>query len=67
MATAYNVFDPSQWADVTGFVVVLAMACVTIVGVLAKLTAGTRWGDWLDEAHGRGSVDDPWEDRPDGR
>lgn len=62
-----NLFDPSQWANASGFVVVVVMACITIVGVLAKLIAGSGWADWLDEAHGRGSVDDPWEDAADGR
>lgn len=57
----FNLFDPSQWADVSGYAVVMAFAVVTVVGVVAKIAAGGRWGDWLDEAHGRGSVDDPWE------
>lgn len=59
---AFNVFDPSQWVDVTGFVTVVVVAAATLVGVLAKLAAGGRWGDWLDEAHGRGSIMDPWEE-----
>jgi hypothetical protein len=58
----FNVFDPSQWADATGFAVVAVVAVLTLVGVFAMLATGTRWADWLDETHGRASVDDPWED-----
>ena len=57
----FNVFDPTQWIDVTGFVVVVTMSVVTLAIVVAKLVASAKWSDWLDEAHGRGSVDDPWE------
>lgn len=57
-----NLFDPSQWANVTGFAVVAIMAGVTLVGVFAKLVGGARWADWLDEVHGRGSIEDPWQD-----
>jgi len=62
MDSGFNLFDPSQWANVTGFVVVTVMGVLTLVGVLGKLAAGSRWADWLDEAHGRGSVDDTWEE-----
>lgn len=58
---SYNVFDPGQWADVTGFAVVVGMAVVTVVGVLANMARSGRWGDWLDEVSGRGSVDDSWD------
>lgn len=58
----FNVFDPSQWADVTGFVVVAVVAVLTLVGVFAKLATGARWEDWLDELHGQGSIDDAWEE-----
>ena len=56
-----NLFDPSQWADVTGFAVVIVMASITLIGVLARLAASGRWADWLDDVHGRGSISDPWE------
>lgn len=62
----FDIFDPSQWADVTGLVVVLVMACLTLLGAAVKVAAGGRWVDWLDEARGRGSVDDPWEDQAPG-
>ncbi len=57
----FNVFDPSQWADSTGFFVVAAMGVLTLVGALAKLAASGKWADWLDETRGRGSISDPWE------
>ena len=60
----FNVFDPSQWADAMGFVVVALVAVITLVGALAKLAGGARWADWLDETRGRGSVEDPWEEQP---
>ena len=57
----FNVFDPSQWNDVSGFAVLAVVAALTVLGAVGKLAATTRWADWLDEAHGRGSVDDRWE------
>lgn len=62
MPSNFNVFDPSQWANVSGFFVIVVVAVVTLVGVGLKLTT-SRWSDWLDETHGRGSVDDPWEEQ----
>ena len=59
----FNVFDPSQWADAMGFVVVAVVVALTLLGAIAKLAAGNRWADWLDESHGRGSVEDPWEEQ----
>ncbi len=58
---SFNIFDPSQWADVSGFAIVVVMSLLTIAIVLGRLVASAKWTDWLDETHGRGSVDDPWE------
>ena len=57
----FNVFDPSQWNDVSGFAVLAVVAALTVLGAVGKLAASTHWADWLDEAHGRASVDDRWE------
>jgi len=62
MSTSFNIFDPSQWANVSGFAVMMVAAVLTVVGALAKLAAGSRWADWLDENHGRASIDDEWEE-----
>ena len=61
MGSNFNIFDPSQWANVTGFGVMVAGAVITLVGVAAKFVGSALWGDWLDETHGRGSIDDLWE------
>ena len=55
-----NVFDPSQWADVSGWVIVMVFSVVTIFGMLMKLVSSAKWQDWLDEPSGRGSVRDDW-------
>ena len=60
MASNFNIFDPSQWANVTGYAVLAVVALLTIIGT-AKFVGSALWGDWLDEAHGRGSIDDLWE------
>ena len=61
MPSNFNIFDPTQWVDASGFVVVVVIAVLTIVGVSLKLVT-TGWSDWLDESHGRGSIEDPWEE-----
>jgi hypothetical protein len=62
MGPNFNIFDPSQWANVTGFIVVAVMAVLSLVVVGFKIAASGKWYDWLGEAHGRGSVEDEWED-----
>lgn len=57
----FDLFDPSQWVNPSGLVVIAVVAALSLVGVFAKLAAGGRWSDWLDEVHGRGSIDDRWD------
>ena len=46
-----NVFDPTQWADVGGWFVLMAVSLGTVVLVGVKI-AGTRHAEWLDEPIG---------------
>jgi hypothetical protein len=57
--TNFNIFDPSQWSDVHGYIVLMAVIAGTLVGTTVKLV-GHRWTDWLDEPRGRGSIRDNW-------
>jgi hypothetical protein len=54
--------DPSLFTDVdpAGAALYFAIMGVILVGCIAKLFAGSRWDDWLDERWGRGSVRDWW-------
>ncbi len=53
------IYDPTQWADATGWWWLLAASVGSLVLAAAKL-AGPRWDDWLDERVGRGSISDDW-------
>jgi hypothetical protein len=55
----FNIFDPSQWSDVHGYVVLMVVIAGTLFGTVMKLIGG-RWKDWLDEPRGRGSIEDDW-------
>jgi hypothetical protein len=55
----FNIFDPRQWSDVHGYVVLLIVMAGTLIGTTSKLL-GARWKDWLDEPRGRGSIRDDW-------
>jgi hypothetical protein len=55
----FNIFDPSQWSDVHGYLVLMAVMAGTLVGTIVMLIGG-RWKDWLDEPRGRGSIRDEW-------
>jgi hypothetical protein len=55
----FNIFDPSQWSDVHGFVVLMVVIGGTLFGTVMKLIGG-RWRDWLDEPRGRASIEDDW-------
>lgn len=52
-------FDRSQWSDVHGFIILMIVMALTLVGTTLKLI-GSRWNDWLDEPRGRGSIPDEW-------
>jgi len=54
-----NIYDPSQWSDVHGYVVLLFAMGTTLLWLVVKLIDGA-WTDWLDERSGRGSVRDTW-------
>jgi hypothetical protein len=63
----FNIFDPNQWSDVHGFVVLMVVIAGTLFGTLMKLI-GSRWRDWLDEPRGRAAIEDDWLlDRIEGR
>jgi hypothetical protein len=55
----FNIFDPSQWSDVHGFVILMVVIAGTLFGTIVKLIGG-RWRDWLDEPRGRASIEDDW-------
>ena len=52
-----NVFDPTQWADVGGWFVFMAVSFCTFVLVAVKI-AGARHEEWLDEPIGHRRDDD---------
>jgi hypothetical protein len=54
--------DPSLFhdADLGGVALYFGVMGVILTGCIAKLFAGSRWDDWLDERWGRGSVRDWW-------
>ena len=58
----FDLFDPSQWVNPAGLAIIAVVATLSLVGAFAKLAAGGRWADWLDEVHGRGSIDDRWDE-----
>lgn len=55
----FNIFDPSQWSDVHGYLILVLVMAGTVVGAVTKLIGG-RWSDWLDEPRGRGGIKDDW-------
>lgn len=55
----FNIFDPTQWSDVHGFIILMIVMAGTLLGTILKLI-GSRWSDWLDEPRGRGSIRDDW-------
>jgi hypothetical protein len=55
----FNIFDPRQWSDVHGYVVLMVVIVGTLFGTIMKLIGG-RWKDWLDEPRGRASIEDDW-------
>ncbi|HWC39459.1 MAG TPA: hypothetical protein VG476_13055 [Acidimicrobiales bacterium] len=55
----FNIFDPTQWSDVHGFIILMIVMAGTVLGTILKLI-GSRWSDWLDEPRGRGSIHDEW-------
>jgi hypothetical protein len=57
--TNFNIFDPSQWSDVHGFVILMLVMAGTLFVTIMMLIGG-RWEDWLDEPRGRGSIRDDW-------
>jgi len=50
--------DPNllQSADPMAAALFFGTMAATVIGAAAKLFAGSRWDDWLDERCGRGSV-----------
>jgi hypothetical protein len=55
----FNIFDPSQWSDVQGYVILVIVMGATLLGTLL-MAIGPGWKDWLDEPRGRGSIRDSW-------
>ena len=55
-----NMFLPGDWADPTGWVIMMIVLAVILVGLALKMVAGVQWDDWLDERVGRGSIRDWW-------
>jgi len=55
----FNIFDPRQWSDVHGYLILMAVIAGTLFGTIMKVIGG-RWKDWLDEPRGRGSIQDDW-------
>ena len=55
----FNIFDPSQWSDAHGYVILVTVMAATLLGTLL-LAIGSEWKDWLDEPRGRGSIRDDW-------
>jgi hypothetical protein len=54
-----NLFDPRQWADVHGYLVLATVTGISVVWCIWKMTF-IPWKDWVDERWGRGSVRDWW-------
>ena len=44
-----NMFLPGDWADASGWVVMMIVLAVILVGLALKMVAGLQWDDWLDE------------------
>lgn len=55
-----NLFDPTQWAEVSGWFQLIAVMAGTCVLVGVKI-AGDRWDDWLDERVGGDGDGAPFE------
>ena len=54
-----NIFDPNQWANVSGWWLLIAIVVGTLVLTASKL-AGPRWDEWFDQPLGRSEPGDDW-------
>lgn len=52
-----NLFDPTQWADIGGWFMLMGVSAGTCVLVGVKI-AGSRYEDWLEDRVGRSSPPD---------
>lgn len=52
-----NLFDPMQWADMGGWITLMAVSAGTFVLVGVKI-AGSRCEEWLEDRLGSSSRDD---------